>query len=143
METLAHTFFLQTISETSLQILNLVENGIISLSTDIDLFLKQEDIIVKIKILSSFLKLFDNKMNDNNYISIMLKSINQNISIIHNQLVQIETKIKKHKTKYFSYIRPLYLTTEKNIIANENKIMMKRFELLVKILQINDKSYKN
>ena len=136
METLAHTIFLQTISETSLQILNLLENGLLSLSTDIDSFLKQEDIIVKIKILSSFLKSLDNTTRDVNYISIMLQNIHQNISVIHTQLLQIETKIKKHKTKYFYYIRPLYLTTEKNIITNENNLMMKRFELLVKILQI-------
>ena len=86
METLAHTFFLQTISETSLQILNLLENGIISLSTDIDSFLKQEDIIVKIKILSSFLKSLDNTIHNTGYISIMLQNIHQNL-LSYNQIV--------------------------------------------------------
>lgn len=128
------TLFAQSISDTSRKILDLVEN-IFNYDYNIKEVLSETDIQATLKTLDEFVKEIDEQ--NNKTLHIALENLNIIIEEIHTTLNLIHIECEYHKTKYFSGYRKLDLSNFCNTIKKKNKILDKRFNLLIQIIQIN------
>ena len=126
------TLFTQSISDTSRKILDLVEN-IFNYGHDIQEIFNDTDIQATLKTLDEFVKEIDD--HNNKTIHIALDNLNNIIEELHTVINQIQAECEYHKTKYFSSYRKLDLSEYCNIIKKKNKILDKRFHLLIQLLQ--------
>ena len=133
------TLFAQSISDTSRKILDLLEN-IFHYDCSIQEVLTETDIQATLKTLDEFVKEIDE--HNNKTLHIALENLNNVIEEIHTILNQIQSDCEYHKTKYFSYYRKLDLSNYCNTIKKKNKVLDKRFNLLIQIIQINKNDIK-
>ena len=128
------TLFAQSISDTSRKILDLVEN-LFHYDCSIQEVLTETDIQATLKTLDEFVKEIDE--HNNKTLHIALENLNMIIEEIHTELNQISSDCEYHKTKYFSNYRKLDLSNYCNNIKKKSKVLDKRFNLLIQIIQIN------
>lgn len=128
------TLFTQSISDTSRKILDLVEN-IFHYDCSIQEVLTETDIQATLKTLDEFVKEINE--HGNKTLHIALQNLNMIIEEIHTTLNQINSEYEYHKTKYFSNYRKIDLSNYCNTIKKQSKVLDKRFNLLIQIIQIN------
>ena len=134
------TMFIQSISDTSRKILNIIESGLCNHNYELEHMYEDTDIKATLSTLESLVKEISD-YNSTQSLNVALNNLNTIIIEIHDLLYAIETKNKNHKEKYLNKFRSLNLYNDIEIIKRRNNILEKRLNLLIKILQINRLKY--
>lgn len=131
---LGKTMFIQSISDTSRKILDKIENGICYNNKAMEDMYIETDIIATITTLQSLVSEITSASSSS--LTMALNNLNTIIIEIHDLLYSIEEKYKEHAGKYMNYFRSINIRREISLICQKSKILEKRLNLLIKIMQI-------
>ena len=123
------------LSDTSSLILSIV-NGKYNYGNNLYNLLEELDILYKINILKNIIKKYEKKYEKIKNIKYNLLGIKNIILHIYNILLKILNKIENYNKTYISYIKRVNYNKELKELKKYDKLLEKRFELLLKILNI-------
>lgn len=102
--------------------------------------IKDLDLYVQIQCIKNSIDFISNKILLNENATTLMKpimhSMNESLSIIENELLEIQNKIKYNNNLWFPYM--FSISFDKNIIniVNEKKILDSRFNMFIKLVNI-------
>jgi len=139
--TLTTDILIKTISYTASNVCYLASN-LISLPKIVEIkeleqLEKELDLIETIKIYESWIKELNEKkkevINSSRTIKLAIESIHNSLEDLHQILSKIETRVKRHHTKWFYTWRTQDFTKEINELKLKKRILDNRFAILQQI----------
>lgn len=100
--------------------------------TELEEFIKSNDLILFINIIHSFIE-EENIDKNNKTINLCITNINQTLYLLEQNLTILTNKIKDHELLWFKQIRTFNIQKEKDEIIKLFQILKIRFDLLIKI----------
>ena len=133
------TLFVQSISDTSRKILNMIENifGCNYNNIELDNVFIETDIEATLKTLDTLvLEIKGNDKQLSNTISTAFNNLNNIILEIEQLICTINKILQKHDQRYFYFLFSVNINRELIQLRIKSIILDKRLELLIKMVQI-------
>ena len=127
----------KTIGETSTSVYKSLSE--IYNQNEFNHILDELDLRSKIDIVSSLMSHIDNNDNMSDVLHKSLNYLHNIIDKINNEIKEICKGIEQHKLKYFYYLRTPEYSNKINNLIKHNDILNKRLDLLLKLINIDDK----
>ena len=127
--------FSSVINDTAAKIISVTETAIIHNHTDVHNVFTELDLDVRLEVINSLIK---HIKDQNEAVHVCLESLLSIIGEINKTTNKIKIAQTEHREKYFNQWRTINVDDYIEEIKKQSKILDKRFDLLVSIVNLGD-----